>query len=419
MIPYFINKMEEIYARKIFRFYTSWNHSSVWRVHICRFSRYQNEPQNILTLFGFSFAIGMADILSYILLGADTTEQLYPLIIHLPFILFLTLFYKFRGVLSALSLFTAYMYMQISNWCGLAALSLTHSMTVYYCVRIIVTLIVFMALIYFVSDIAILFLPKSTKALLIFGIMPFVYYIFDYATTVYSKLLYSGLEIVVEFLGFILCICISYTLFLFLYLKQYEETSKIEQHNQLMKMQQQQSEKEIEAMRRSEYAISLLRHDMRHFFSNISAFIENGENEKAKAYIREIINMILSSHENKLKDNEISFQYSIRLPEKLPFSDVDITCILSNGLENAIQAVLPLNVSKRYINLDLHMNGDKLLISIKNTFAKKPLLINGLPQTKEAGHGFGTKSICYVAEKLEGSCRFSVSGELFVLQVIL
>lgn len=311
------------------------------------------------------------------------------------------------------------MYMQISNWCGLAALSLTHSMTVYYCVRIIVTLIVFMALIYFVSDIAILFLPKSTKALLIFGIMPFVYYIFDYATTVYSKLLYSGLEIVVEFLGFILCICISYTLFLFLYLKQYEETSKIEQHNQLMKMQQQQSEKEIEAMRRSEYAISLLRHDMRHFFSNISAFIENGENEKAKAYIREIINMILSSHENKLKDNEISFQYSIRLPEKLPFSDVDITCILSNGLENAIQAVLPLNVSKRYINLDLHMNGDKLLISIKNTFAKKPLLINGLPQTKEAGHGFGTKSICYVAEKLEGSCRFSVSGELFVLQVIL
>lgn len=411
--------MEEIYARKIFRFYTSWNHSSVWRVHICRFSRYQNEPQNILTLFGFSFAIGMADILSYILLGADTTEQLYPLIIHLPFILFLTLFYKFRGVLSALSLFTAYMYMQISNWCGLAALSLTHSMTVYYCVRIIVTLIVFMALIYFVSDIAILFLPKSTKALLIFGIMPFVYYIFDYATTVYSKLLYSGLEIVVEFLGFILCICISYTLFLFLYLKQYEETSKIEQHNQLMKMQQQQSEKEIEAMRRSEYAISLLRHDMRHFFSNISAFIENGENEKAKAYIREIINMILSSHENKLKDNEISFQYSIRLPEKLPFSDVDITCILSNGLENAIQAVLPLNVSKRYINLDLHMNGDKLLISIKNTFAKKPLLINGLPQTKEAGHGFGTKSICYVAEKLEGSCRFSVSGELFVLQVIL
>lgn len=390
--------------------------------------------KNILTLFGFSFTIGMADILSYILLGADTTEQLYPLIIHLPFILFLTLFYKFRGVLSALSLFTAYLYMQISNWCGLAALSLTHSMTVYYCVRIIVTLIVFMALIYFVSDIAILFLPKSTKALLIFGIMPFVYYVFDYATTVYSKLLYSGLEIVVEFLGFILCI--SYTLFLFLYLKQYEETSKIEQHNQLMKMQQQQSEKEIEAMRRSEYAISLLRHDMRHFFSNISAFIENGENEKAKAYIREIIdaydktamhkyckceiiNMILSSHENKLKDNEISFQYSIRLPEKLPFSDVDITCILSNGLENAIQAVLPLDVSKRYINLDLHMNGDKLLISIKNTFAKKPLLINGLPQTKEAGHGFGTKSICYVAEKLEGSCRFSVSGELFVLQVIL
>lgn len=133
----------------------------------------------------------------------------------------------------------------------------------------------------------------------------------------------------------------------------------------------------------------------------------------------EIVNMILSSLENKIKDNKINFQYSVRLPEKLSFSDVDITSILSNGLENAIQAVLPLDVNKRYIDLDLHMNDNKLLISIKNTFAKKPVLLNGLPQTKEAGHGLGTRSICYVAERLEGSCRFSISGKLFVLQVIL
>ena len=390
--------------------------------------------KNILKLFIFSCVTGAVYILSYILLGEEGTEQIYPLIIHIPLILFLTLFYKFNGALSALSVFTAYLCCQLSNWCGLASLSLTHSMLVYYTVRIAVTVIVFIVLIYFVSDIAILLLPKSTKALLILGIMPFVYYLFDYATAVYSKLLYSGLEIVVEFLGFVLCI--AYILFLFLYLRQYEKTCKIEQHNQLMKMQQLQAEKEIEAIRRSEYAISLLRHDMRHFFSNISAFIENGENEKALAYIREIIdssdktamhkyckneivNMILSSLENKIKDNKINFQYSVRLPEKLSFSDVDITSILSNGLENAIQAVLPLDVNKRYIDLDLHMNDNKLLISIKNTFAKKPVLLNGLPQTKEAGHGLGTRSICYVAERLEGSCRFSISGKLFVLQVIL
>ena len=390
--------------------------------------------KNILTLFGFSCAVGVVYILSFILLGEEGTEQVYPLIIHLPLILFLTFFYKFEGALSALSVFIAYLCCQISNWCGLAALNLTHYMLVYYCVRISVTIIVFIVLIHFVSDIAVLLMPKSTKALLILGVMPFVYYLFDYATAVYSKLLYSGLEIVVEFLGFMLCI--AYILFLFLYLKQYEETCKIEQLNQLMKLQQLQSKKEIEAMRRSEYTISLIRHDMRHFFSNISTFIENGESEKASTYIHEIINatdktamhkyckneivnMILSSHENKIKDNEINFQYSIRLPEKLTFSDVDITSILSNGLENAIRAVLPLDASKRYIVLDMHMNDNKLLISIKNTFAEKPVFIDGLPQAKEAGHGFGTRSICYVAEKLDGSCRFSVADDLFVLQVIL
>ena len=87
----------------------------------------------------------------------------------------------------------------------------------------------------------------------------------------YTSLLYSGLEVVAEFLGFILCI--AYLLFLFLYFRQYEEKCEAEQRNQLMKMQQAQSGKEIEAIRRSERAVSILRHDMRHFLLSVSAFI--------------------------------------------------------------------------------------------------------------------------------------------------
>ena len=133
----------------------------------------------------------------------------------------------------------------------------------------------------------------------------------------------------------------------------------------------------------------------------------------------EIVNMILSSHERKIRTSEIDLQYSVQIPEKLPFSDVDITVILSNGLENAIQAVLQLEPGQRFIQLDLHMKEDKLLLLIKNPFAVCPSFRNGLPQAKESGHGFGTQSICYVSERLNGSCQFSVDGNLFVLQVIL
>ena len=96
-----------------------------------------------------------------------------------------------------------------------------------------------------------------------------------------------------------------------------------------------------------------------------------------------------------------------------------MTAILSNALENAIHATVSLAPENRRIILNFYRNNDKLLLSIKNTFAKAPVFVDGMPQTTAAGHGLGTKSIHYITEKLHGNCQFFVSGEYFVLQIIL
>lgn len=394
----------------------------------------QMNRRNVCTLMGFSCAVGMIYIASYLLLDTAGTEKIYPLIVHLPLILFLTYHYKYKPALSALSVLTAYLCCQISKWIGLVAYSIFKEMWVYYAVRIIVTAATFIVLIRFVSDAAAQLLQKPTRAILILGLMPLVYYLFDYITGVYTELLYSGREVVAEFLGFVLCI--AYILFLFTYFKQYEEKREAEQRNQLMEMKRTQSEKEIEAIKRSEYAISILRHDMRHFLNNISSYIENGETEKAQEFIsevisatektatqryckNEIVNLILSSYQDKIESAGIDFKYSVQVPEQLPYSDVDLTAILSNGMENAIHAVKQLPPGKRNIELDLRMKEEKLLISIKNTFAEAPELQDGMPVAKEQGHGFGSQSIRYVAEKLHGNCQFSVTDDRFVLRVVL
>ena len=163
-------------------------------------------------------------------------------------------------------------------------------------------------------------------------------------------------------------------MFLFLYFKEYETRKEIEQQNQLMEMKRVQTEKELEAIRRSERAVSILRHDMRHFLSSIVSYIENDENDKALAYIREVIhtsdqtamqryckneivNLILSSHRNEIEHHKICFEYSIQLPEELSISDIDMTAILSNGLENAMTELARLNLPK-LLNLLLHQGKD-------------------------------------------------------------
>ena len=390
--------------------------------------------RNILILFGFSAAVGVISTLSYVFFGEAFTAQIYPLIIHLPLILFLTLVYKNTALRCVLAVLTAYLCCQISKWAGLVLLSITETEWVYYSVRIITTIVVFAVLVRYVSNAAAQLIQKPTGALLIFAILPFTYYLFDYGTGVYTELIYSGKKVVSEFLGFALSI--AYLLFLLIYFKQYEEKREAEQRSRLLEMQQVQTQKEIEAQKRSANAVSLLRHDMRHFCAAISAYIDDGEYDKAKEYIGEIVsyvdrtalhkfcknetvNMILSSYENVMEENKIDFSPSICIPERLSVSDVDLTSILSNALENAINAVLPLETEKRHIALHLRMDDGKLLLSLKNTFAEKPIMRDGIPHSNKAGHGFGTQSIRYVTEKLKGNCQFSVKDDWFILRVIL
>lgn len=390
--------------------------------------------KNILILLGFSSTVGIFYALSAIYLGSDTAAQIYPFIIHIPLIIFLSLFYKRKFILSSLSVLTAYLCCQISKWIGLVSLNFTHSDRTYYSVRIIITITTFIILMRFVSNATTQLMQVSERSLIIFIILPLTYYVFDYIAGVYTSLIYSGKEVIAEFLGFVLCI--TYILFLLVYFKQYEEKRETEQKKQMLEMQRVQSLKEIETFKRSEHAISLLRHDMHHFLANIVAFIDNNEIAKAKGYINEIlhsvdqtamhkyckneiVNMILSSYENELAKNNIELHHDIQLPENLHISNVDLTSILSNALENAIHAVLPLEIKKRKISLNLRMNDEKILISIKNHIAGNPKMIDGIPYSDREGHGFGTQSIRYTTEKLNGNWQFSVKDDWFILKIVL
>lgn len=288
--------------------------------------------KNIFTLFGFSCAVGAVYIGVFALFGETVTRQVYPFIVHLPLVLFLMLFYKYKFVLSLMSVLTGYLCCQISKWVGIAAEEISGLETVYYGARVITTVTVFALLLRFVSEATAQLIQKPDKELLILAVMPLTYYLFDYLTGVYTGLLYSGKAIVAEFLVFALCI--AYLLFLLVYFKQYEEKREAEQKIRLIEMQRANSQKEIEANRRSQYAVSLIRHDMRHFLANISAFIDDGEYVRAKEYINEIIsqtektaphkyckntvvNMILSSYESDIHNNGIDFKYEVQILEKL------------------------------------------------------------------------------------------------------
>ena len=387
--------------------------------------------KNILIIFGFFYIDLALQAIFYFSKNISSVISLYPLITHLPLFLFFIFIFKKRIFPTLIAIASAYLCCQISNWTTIFVSSFINGTA-----DIIYSLSLFLSFGFIVKFVYLpisQLLKKQSSELISFGIILIFYYIFDYVSTVYTQLLYVGNRITVEFTPFLLCIC--YFVFCTVYFKQYEKKLHIETNNKLMYMKQTQVEKEMTLMEENEKKIVLIRHDMRHFLNNILNDLENNQNEHAIDYIHTLfdsldqtvrkqyclnntINMIIASYENRIQEGNIDFHYQLSVPKKLAISDIDLTSILSNALENALKAVL-LVEDYRFIQLTIEEKCGKLLISVENNYLNEPIFVDGIPISKEKNHGFGSQSIVYTVDKLNGNCQFSVNNYRFILRIVI
>ncbi len=219
--------------------------------------------------FGLANAVG----------GELFARQAYPLVVHLPLVVYLCVRYRLSPLLAILGVTSAYLSCQFSNWMGIAAFAATDSQIAYYAARIITTLGVFAILLHWARDIGPRLAAKSPTELEILLILPLVYYIFDYATNVYTTLFHSGSVVTVEFLAFALCA--FYLMFLAVYLREYEAKEIAERERWMLATRDSAAIKELEAWRQSGREPSVLRHDMRHYLRGLAALIEEGHTDEA------------------------------------------------------------------------------------------------------------------------------------------
>ncbi len=394
----------------------------------------KQDKKNILQLLSLAVVSGILYVLCVLLFGTETVDQIYPLIVHVPLLCILVLHYKFRVLPSLISIFTAYLCCQCSNWMGLFALSVTGQEWCYYACRIIVTIGVFMILCRYVCQTTAMLFAKTDRELLLIGSLPMVYYIFDYATTKFSSLLYTGNKAVPEFLGF--AICLTYLIFLLVYFREYELKNRAEQYNELIRMQLNSFQAEMTNTRKSEKKMSILRHDTRHHLSTLRTLIQQGENEKALEYLNEIsqtyedtvmkiycknemLNSVLSTYNMRFTERKIHWEVQAAIGEKLPCSEMMFCAILSNVLENAMHAVQQLPEKERRIQLTLSERAGHLLLMEKNPVQEPPVFTDGIPVTERSGHGLGVRSIVYYVESLHGQYQFFMENEEFVVRIIL
>ena len=390
--------------------------------------------KNIMTLFLLFSGQGCLYIIGFLLFRETLANMSYPLIVHFPLILFLTYHYKYPLISSAISVFSAYLCCQISNWVGLFALAVTGAQWCYYFVRILTTVTTFVILFKYVFRSTKTIFAKNARELSIIGFLPFVYYIFDYTSTKFSNLLYSGNKAVVEFMGF--AFCIAYLVFLMVYFREYENKQELKQYSDLREIQIQSMQKEIEQVKISSQKLAILRHDMRHQLNIILTQLQNDHPDKAQEYIHEIssayddtiiasysrnemLNSVLSIYHSRFTDKGFSLNCNVSKGKDLPCPDLAICTILSNALENSMHALENLESSSKWAKLTLSQKKNHLLFQLENPVEKIPEFVDGVPVSNRNGHGIGVKSIIYYVDQLNGQCHFSITDHCFVLRIII
>jgi sensor histidine kinase YesM len=183
------------------------------------------------------------------------------------------------------------------------------------------------------------------------------------------------------------------------------------------------------------------RHDIKNHILTMNVLAEKGDYDALKNYLRDMsgvidesdyvrisgisaVDAILNEKMYEAQAQDITTAFDVVNLDKNGIEPLDLCIILSNALDNAIEANLAIEKKEdRYIRLKVHGNETFSVISVSNPVKQAPKKnASGLFDTTKAdaeSHGFGLKSIESAAAKYRGEMLAKTEDGVFTLVVRL
>lgn len=186
----------------------------------------------------------------------------------------------------------------------------------------------------------------------------------------------------------------------------------------------------------SEY-ISRQCHDLKH---QINALRSACTNEERESYLQEmerainqyngqnvtgnaVLDTLLTQKKIYCLDHDIDFSMKANGKALSNLAVRDICTIVGNLLDNAIEYASGLeDIEQRHIQGEIYEKGAFLMIRIENYYLGAPVTEAHLPKTTKGDktrHGYGLKSVRYIAEKYDGSMTIRTENNWFVVRVLI
>ncbi len=199
--------------------------------------------------------------------------------------------------------------------------------------------------------------------------------------------------------------------------------------------------KYYEAMEQQHFEIRRLKHDLANHIQVLSSLPE----DKRKSYAQELagntaftqsfaycgdptVNAVLTVKRSILERCHICTKMDIEIPAQLPYHKTDLCALYANALDNAIDACMKLEETKREITLKSKAGRGILCLEISNpapdavTTSEKSsgsLLLFPTSKPDKTNHGFGLKSMQEIVKRYHGHMEIRTEDQVFDLFLYL
>lgn len=373
----------------------------------------------------------------WVSLGYESFMILYPVFVHVPLFIMFWFVSKYKGIKLFFVLLTVIVLSSPPILIGhIVSSFFSYNDVILNVVCISLYLpITFIVYKYF-RPLFVYMLGNTKKSWVTFCLIPLSYNAFTYILGRYDvELVRDEALLWIDTLVVILIIA-AYVLIL-RFFKQTREQLIMENEQNILTMQVSALQARSETLKQSEEKSIIYRHDLRHHLHLINGYLADNNLAEIKKYITEIeksiddtvtikycnnnaVNLILSPYINMAKNENIMVESQVYIPENCKVYDMDLCIILSNAIENAINACMNIkDRNDRRINIICKSKNDKLFIQVANNFIGEVKFAEDMPISEKENHGFGTKSIAATVQKYGGLCSFTAESGVFKASVIL
>lgn len=205
----------------------------------------------------------------------------------------------------------------------------------------------------------------------------------------------------------------------------------------IIQLQTEQSARHLDEVRSIHREMRGYKHDFHHYLQTLKGLLEAEEYERAVSCIDELdkrlthvdmllktgnvaLDAVLSGKIAHARELNIDITIKANVRDHLTLSDVELSIVVGNLLDNAIEACLASSDQPPFMRIYIAMKGKMLYFSMINSAGKKRKKLGGIFHSEKNGlHGFGLRRACDIIDRHDGWYKFNSEDGAFTSEFLV